>query len=155
LEVIFKTAAPGRQTESLRNQIIPLAVIVVLHLYSIWALGATFWYDSANYLQLGFALGSQNDLTRFYGGPNYYIFQHLMPGFPPLLSTTVRFFVGYGWLALAAIQHLFSVFALLYFLNSYRHWVSPGWRLVTGILSCAHPYYMAFHDAVVSRFWWK
>jgi hypothetical protein len=127
------------------------AAILGLHLYSVWAFGATFWYDSANYLQLGFALGSRHDLNEFYRGSNYYIFQHLMAGYPLLLATTAQFCGRYGWPVLAAIQHVFSICALLYFLKSYQHWLSPRWWLFTGILICVHPYYMTFHDAPMTE----
>ena len=134
-----------------RKRILLLGTILVLHVYSMWAFGATFWYDSAHYLQFGFALMTRHGLTTFYDGPNYYIFQHLMPGLPLLLAATIRFFGRYGWLALTAMQHLVATCALLYFTNSYCHWLPLGWRLITIILICVHPYYMAFHNAPMTE----
>jgi hypothetical protein len=133
-----------------RRILLPV-VILGLHIFSVWAFGATFWYDSANYLQLGFALGSPGDLNAFYSGPNYYIFQHLMPGYPLLFAATVRLFGRYGWPVLTAIQHLVAICALVYFLRSVCRWLSPRWCLITGILICAHPYYMAFHHSPMTE----
>jgi len=142
---------PGRRGEASGSRIVLVAAILGLHSYSVWAFGATFWYDSANYLQLGFALGSRRDLNEFYRGSNYYIYQHLMAGYPLLLATMVQFCGRYGWPVLAAIQHVCSICALFYFLKSYQHWLSPRWWLFTGILICVHPYYMAFHDAPMTE----
>jgi len=143
-------ASPLRREGSHRDVVL-VAVIAGLHAYSVWAFGATFWYDSANYLQLGLALGSPLDLREYYGGPNYYIYQHLMPGYPLLFATTLRVFGAYGWPVLTAIQHLAAIGALVYFLGGYRDWLPPRWRLVTGILICAHPFYMAFHAAPMTE----
>ncbi len=124
--------------------------VLALHAYSMWAFGATFWYDSVNYFQLGTAL-IHGDLRDFYDGPRYYIFQHLMPGLPLLLGGLTTLFGRYGWVALASLQHFVAACSLLYFMRSLNHRLSPMWQLAAGVLICLHPFYMAFHNSPLTE----
>jgi hypothetical protein len=87
-------------------------LVVAIHLYFLWILGAGFYYDSVIYAQLGEALLTEGGLHAFYSGPRYYVFQHLAPGLP-LLWTGAFIVAGqYGWLLFAAVQHAMAAAAL-------------------------------------------
>src|SRR5260370_35345700 len=55
-------------------------LILGIHGYFLWALGAAFGYDTVIYAQLGDALISRGGLEQFYDGPRYYGFQHIAAG---------------------------------------------------------------------------
>jgi hypothetical protein len=113
--------------------------------------GATYWYDSAIYVQLAHALTQPDGLTAFYSGPRYYIFQHLMPGLPLLMALCYFFFSIHAWIALAVFQHIVAAIALFYFINVTLKWL-PRWASVfLGILIALHPFYAAFHNAPLTE----
>jgi len=113
--------------------------------------GATYWYDSAIYVQLANALVQPDGLTAFYSGPRYYIFQHLMPGLPLVFALSYFLFGVHAWIALAVFQHIVAAFALIYFINIGIKWL-PLWAgFFLGILIALHPFYAAFHNAPLTE----
>lgn len=113
--------------------------------------GATYWYDSAIYVQLAKALVQPDGLIDFYSGSRYYIFQHLMPGLSVLIALASLLFGPYAWIALAVFQHIVAAIALFYFINVAIKWMPLWASLFLGILIALHPFYAAFHNAPLTE----
>jgi hypothetical protein len=121
-------------------------LVVLLHTYFLWALGAAFGSDSIIYDQLGNALLTSGGLQTFYEGPRYFIFQHLGPGLPLLWILTCNVAEPYGWLLFAIIQHGVAAMSFLYLLNVLRP-LLPGHVLVfAALLVTCNPVYQSLHN---------
>jgi hypothetical protein len=126
-------------------------LILVLHGYFLWALGAAFGYDTIIYAQLGDALTSRGGLERFYAGPRYYVFQHIAPGVG-LLWVTLSHLAGvHAWVVLALIQHLLAAGALLYFLTVLRSLLSRWLVVLAAVLVSFDPIYQSLHNTPMTE----
>lgn len=131
---------------------IKLGVLVVaIHLYFLWSLGAGFYYDSVIYAQLGQALLTEGGLQAFYTGPRFYVFQHLAPGLP-LFWTGASLLAGsYGWLLLAGIQHAIAAASLLYLLWVWRPFLTGPFLALAAILVSGNPLYESLHNRLMTE----
>src|SRR5687767_5309219 len=90
-----------------------LAVAVVAaHLYSMWAIGATYWADSIGFVSFGDFI-ARGALGEFYTGDRYFLVQHQMPGLPIFWALLSRLDEQVIWYALALVQHGFAAVALI------------------------------------------
>jgi hypothetical protein len=121
-------------------------LVVLLHTYFLWALGAAFGYDSIIYDQLGNALLTSEGLQAFYEGPRYFIFQHLGPGLPLLWILACNVAGPYGWLLFAIIQHVVAAAALLYLLNVLRPLFPSHVLVFAAVLVACNPVYQSLHN---------
>lgn len=121
-------------------------LVVVLHTYFLWALGASFGYDSIIYDQLGKALLTSGGLQTFYEGPRYFIFQHLGPGLPLLWILTCNIAESYGWLLFAMIQHGVAAVSFLYLLNVLRPFLPSHVLVLAAVLVTCNPVYQSLHN---------
>jgi hypothetical protein len=130
------------------NTLLLIGVIIgIAHLYFLWALGATFGYDSFVYAQLGEALATRGGLLEFYSGPRYYIFQHVSPGLPLLWNGATLVGGDYGWLLFALIQHAVAAASLFYLLAVARAILVPGPLLILiAVVVACNPIYQSLHS---------
>ena len=126
-------------------------LVVAIHLYFLWILGAGFYYDSVIYAQLGEALLTEGGLHAFYSGPRYYVFQHLAPGLP-LLWTGAFIVAGqYGWVLFAAVQHAMAAAALIYLLWVWRPLLTAPFIFLAAILVSCNPLYESLHNRLMTE----
>jgi hypothetical protein len=121
-------------------------LVLLLHAYFLWALGAAFGYDSIIYDQLGNALLTSGGLHTFYEGPRYFIFQHLGPGLPLLWILTCHVAEPYGWLLFAIIQHGIAAISFLYLLNVLRPLLPSHVLVFAAVLVTCNPVYQSLHN---------
>jgi hypothetical protein len=121
-------------------------LVVLLHTYFLWALGAAFGYDSIIYDQLGNALLTSGGLQTFYEGPRYFIFQHLGPGLPLLWILVCHVAEPYGWLVFAIIQHGVAAISFLYLLNVLRPLLPSHVLVIAAVLVTCNPVYQSLHN---------
>jgi hypothetical protein len=126
-------------------------LIVGIHGYFLWALGAAFGYDTILYAQLGDALTSRGGLERFYAGPRYYIFQHVAPGVGLLWATLSDLAGGYTWVVFALIQHGLAAGALFYVLTAVRSQLSGWFAVLAAVLVCFDPIYQSLHNTPMTE----
>ena len=146
--------ATGRRpsVEVDRRLTVALSILIVgIHGYFLWALGAAFGYDTIIYAQLGEALISRGGLERFYAGPRYYIFQHVAPGVGLLWTTVSHLAGGYAWVVFALIQHGLAAGALLYVLTALRSQLSRWFVVLAAILVCVDPIYQSLHNTPMTE----
>ena len=135
-----------------RHLTVALSILIVgIHGYFLWALGAAFGYDTIIYAQLGDALTSRGGLERFYAGPRYYIFQHVAPGVGLLWTTVSHLAGGYTWVVFALIQHGLAAGALLYVLTALRSQLSGWFVVLAAILVCVDPIYQSLHNTPMTE----
>jgi hypothetical protein len=144
--------APRFGEEVGRRQTIGLGVLILgVHGYFLWALGAAFGYDTVIYGQLGDALLSTGGLGRFYDGPRYFVFQHIAPGVGLLWATLSSLTGEYTWVVFAVVQHLLAGSALLYLLAVLGSFL-PGWCLVLAtVLVSFDPIYQSLHNTPMTE----
>ena len=128
-----------------------IALVGVIHLYFIWALGAVIGLDSMIYAQLGDAIFTGGGLEQFYRGPRYYIYQHLAPGLPVLWTSATILAGSYGWLLFTVIQHLVAGAALLYLLFVLRHFLSAPFLAAAALLVSCDPLYQSLHNRLMTE----
>jgi hypothetical protein len=126
-------------------------LILGIHGYFLWALGAAFGYDTVIYAQLGDALISRGGLEQFYDGPRYYVFQHIAAGVGLLWAILSDLAGVYTWVVLAVMQHLLAAGALLYLLVVLRSWLSRWWLVLAVVLVSFDPIYQLLHNTPMTE----
>ena len=126
-------------------------LVVAIHLYFLWSLGAGFYYDSLIYAQLADALVSEGGLQAFYTGPRSYVFQHLAPGLPLFWAGASMLAGSYGWVLVAVIQHAIAAASLLYLLWVWRPFLTGPFIAVAAILVSCNPLYESLHNRLMTE----
>ncbi|HKT35409.1 MAG TPA: hypothetical protein VJR03_11305 [Nitrospira sp.] len=126
-------------------------LVVAIHLYFLWSLGAGFYYDSLIYAQLGEALLREGGLQAFYAGPRFYVFQHLAPGLPLFWAAASMLAGSYGWVLVAVIQHAIATASLLYLLWVWRPFLTGPFIALAAILVSCNPLYESLHNRLMTE----
>jgi len=137
-----------------RQRAIALGVMILeIHAYFMWAIGAAFGYDTVIYGQLGDALFTKGGLERFYTGPRYYISQHIAPGVGLLWGALSDLAGPYTWLLFAGLQHALAVGALLYLLVVLGSGsLLPLWASILAAVSVSFdPIYQSLHNTPMTE----
>lgn len=126
------------------------AAVLLAHGYSMWAIGATYWADSIDYVGFaGFIAAGVPE--RFYAGDRFFLMQHQMPGVPLLWALISQLEERLIWYALAVVQHGWAAAALITFALALRPFLAP-WTILVGALSTSlHPFFSAFHNGVMTE----
>lgn len=134
-----------------RFRLVALALIASLHLWALFAFGATFWIDSRSYVGLAEGLRSAERLAAFYESGGRWIFSHLQPGVSVLWLALSLLPEAWRWPALALFQHTLAAGALFFAVTTiHRYW--PTWlHLVALLLLLFLPAYQAFHNALLTE----
>jgi hypothetical protein len=128
-----------------------LLLIIVVHVYFLFAYMATFWIDSIVYVQLAEALRSSTGLSDFYSNGGSWVYGYIQPGLSLIWLVLDIIPANLRWPCLAVFQHGAAVVALYYCWTSIR-----GVRLTTGatipvILLLFLPYYQTYHNALLTE----
>lgn len=126
-------------------------VIIVCHLYYIWALGATFWFDSYVYVSLGEGLRSWKNLQAFYQNSGIWFASHIQPGVPLVWLAMSIFPQTLQYPFLVLLQHGMAACATFFaFSAANTIWPSRLHLLVCFLLS-ALPFYQSLHNALLTE----
>lgn len=133
------------------NALVLAFLVIALHAYFLWIFGATFWFDSMDYVNLG------NEVVLPHSGPRFFYLQHQGVGEGFLWMQCVELLGERAWLGLAIVQHGLSVLATLWFCLTLSSTESlpvrlgmPGAYLAALLLTC-HPFLRAFDNSIMTE----
>lgn len=124
---------------------------LLLHGLSLWSIGAKYWWDTISYFELAQALGDPQSLRALYSGRFGLAYQHVMPGLPVLIKLSEALFGEWMWIALALFQSLMASLAAVFLARSVEGLVSRKTEIGLVALVALHPWYSAFHAAVLTE----
>lgn len=127
------------------------AVVICTHLVCFLSYGATYWFDSIVYFELFNTLFQRGSFADFYSGDLLYLFQHVQFGPSLLLKLAHLASDSSVWQIYALLQHIFAVLSTIYLLSALARYVSPVTLWTIAVFLSLHPFYQAFHNAIMTE----